>query len=112
MAVSNKPMLWLPFAGGGLVAAFIIPVMILITGILVPLGIVHLPYEKMAAFAHNPFGKLILFGVIALPAWHAAHRLRMTAHDLGLGGGSAVKLVCYGFAWLLIVASAICLTLI
>jgi fumarate reductase subunit D len=92
-----------------LVAAFIIPVLILITGILVPLGIVNLPYEKMASFAHNPLGKLVLFGAIALPAWHAAHRLRMTAHDLGLGGGGAVKVVCYGFAWLLIVASAILL---
>ena len=34
MARSNKPILWLPFAGGGLVAALIIPVLILITGVL------------------------------------------------------------------------------
>ena len=32
MARSNKPILWLPFAGGGLVAALIVPVLILITG--------------------------------------------------------------------------------
>ena len=112
MAVSNKPMLWLPFAGGGLIAAFIIPVLILITGVLVPLGIVSLPYEKMAGFAHNPLGKLVLFGAIALPAWHAAHRLRMTAHDLGLGGGGAVKVVCYGFAWLVILGAAVSLLMI
>ena len=106
MARSNKPILWLPFAAGGLVAALIIPVLILITGVLVPLGILHLPYEKMAAFAHNPIGKLILFGIVALPAWHAAHRLRMTAHDLGLGGGVAVKAACYGSAAVLIVVAA------
>jgi len=106
MAKSNKPMLWLPFAGGGLVAAMITPVLILITGVLVPLGILHLHYETMAAFAHHPIGKLILFGAVALPAWHAAHRLRMTAHDLGLGGGIAVKAVCYGTAWLIILVSA------
>ena len=58
------------------------------------------------------FGKLILFGAIALPAWHAAHRLRMTAHDLGLGGGAIVQIVCYGFAGLLIVLSAARLVLI
>src|SRR6516165_1351866 len=98
MARSNKPILWLPFAGGGLLAALIIPVLILITGVLLPLGVVNLSYEKMAAFAHNPLGKLILFGAIALPAWHAAHRLRMTAHDLGLGQGALVKVACYGFA--------------
>lgn len=106
MARSNKPILWLPFAAGGLVAALIVPVLILITGLLVPLGILPLPYEKMAAFAHNPFGKLILFGTVALPGWHAAHRLRMTAHDLGLGGGAVVQAVCYGSTGVLILAAA------
>ena len=106
MAKSNKPMLWLPFAGGGLVAALITPVLILITGVLVPLGILHLHYQTIAAFAHQPIGKLILLGTIALPAWHAAHRLRMTGHDLGLGSGGVIKAACYGTAWLLILAAA------
>jgi fumarate reductase subunit D len=109
MARSNKPILWLPFAGGGLVAALIIPVLVLITGVLLPLGVLHLPYEKMAAFAHNPFGKLILFGTVALPAWHAAHRLRMTAHDLGLGNGALVQALCYGSAGALILVAAVAL---
>jgi fumarate reductase subunit D len=106
MARSNKPVLWLPFAAGGLIAALIIPVLILVTGVLMPLGILPLPYEKMAAFAHNPLGKLILFGAVALPAWHAAHRLRMTGHDLGLGDGAVVQAVCYGSAGVLILAAA------
>jgi fumarate reductase subunit D len=112
MARSNKPMLWLPFAGGGLVAALVTPVLILITGILMPLGVLHLRYETLAAFAHHPIGKLVLFGAVALPAWHAAHRLRMTAHDLGLGGGIAVKTACYGTAGLVILAAAIALIVI
>jgi fumarate reductase subunit D len=112
MAQSNKPILWLPFAGGGLVAALIIPVLILITGVLVPLGILQLPYAKMVAFAHNPFGKLILLGVVAFPAWHAAHRLRMTAHDLGLGGGALVQVICYGSAGVLTMAAAAALAMI
>lgn len=106
MARSNKPLLWLPFAGGGLVAALLTPVLILITGVLVPLGFVHLHYETIAAFAHNPIGKVVLFGAVALPLWHAAHRLRMTAHDLGLGGGIAIKSACYGTTGLLILAAA------
>ena len=106
MARSNKPILWLPFAGGGLVAALVTPVLILITGVLVPLGVFHLHYETIAAFAHNPIGKVVLFGAVALPAWHAAHRLRMTAHDLGLGRGIAIKAACYGSAGLLILAAA------
>lgn len=112
MARSNKPILWLPFAAGGLVAALIIPVLVLITGILMPLGILPLPYEKMVAFAHNPLGKLILFGTVALAAWHAAHRLRMTAHDLGFGVGVAVKATCYGSAWVLIAITAAALIMI
>jgi fumarate reductase subunit D len=112
MARSNKPLLWLPFAGGGLLAALIIPVLILITGVLMPLGLLPLPYEKMAAFAHNPLGKLILFGTVALPAWHAAHRLRMTAHDLGFGQGALTQTVCYGSAGLLMLAAAAALAAI
>jgi fumarate reductase subunit D len=106
MARSNKPLLWLPFAAGGLVAALLTPVLIVITGVLVPLGILHLRYETIAAFAHNPIGKLMLFCAVALPTWHAAHRLRMTAHDLGLGGGIAIKAACYGTAALLILVAA------
>jgi hypothetical protein len=30
----------------------------------------------------------------------------MTAHDLGFGGGFAVKAICYGSAWVLIAATA------
>ena len=112
MARSNKPMLWLPFAAGGLVAALITPVLMLLTGLLVPLGVLHLPYDKMAAVAHNPIGKWVLFGIVALPAWHAAHRLRMTAHDLGFGSGIAVKAVCYGCAAVLILTAAVALLMI
>jgi len=104
MARSNKPLLWLPFAAGGLVAALMTPAIILV-GLLASAGALGLSYDKILAVAHNPIGKLILFGVLALPTWHAAHRLRMTAHDLGLGGGIIVKAVCYGAAWVLILAA-------
>jgi fumarate reductase subunit D len=109
MARSNKPILWLPFAAGGLVAAVTVPVLILITGVLMPLSLLHLPYEKMVALAHNPASKVVLLGTIALTAWHAAHRLRMTAHDLGLGDGLLVKTLCYGSAGVLTLATVLAL---
>ncbi len=109
MARSNKPILWLPFAAGGLVSALVIPVLIAITGVLLPLGLIHLTYANLVETFHKPIVKIILFGVIALSAWHAAHRMRTAVHDLRLGGGVAVKAICYGFASLIILAAAIAL---
>jgi fumarate reductase subunit D len=112
MARSNKPLLWLPFAAGGLVAALIVPALILITGVLVPLGVLHLPYARVAAFVQHPIGKLMVLGIVAFVGWHAAHRLRMTAHDLGLGSGAGVKAVCYGSAFILIAVAAAALVVV
>ncbi len=101
MTNSKKPILWSLFAGGGLLAAFILPVMIFITGLAIPLGILSedaLAYERMLMLIQNPIGKLIVFAIIFLPLWHAAHRLRMTLHDLGIRSGRASEFTCYGSA--------------
>lgn len=109
---SSKPIIWFPFAGGGLVAALMLPILILITGIAVPLGLMDgeaLSYERIHAFAANPLGKIILFGVLVLPLWHGAHRFRMTLQDLGArshGSRSVVAGLCYGFG---IVFTLLCL---
>ncbi len=103
MAKSNKPIVWSLFAGGGMFAAFVTPVMIFVTGIAVPLGLLGsdaLSYERMLALLGNPLGKLVLFVVVFLPLWHAAHRLRMTLHDLGVPAGRLVVAACYGAAGL------------
>jgi hypothetical protein len=36
----------------------------------------------------------------------------MTAHDLGFGDGVAVKVICYGAAWVLIAITAWALILV
>lgn len=102
MASRTKPILWLLFAAGGLISAFTTPVLVLITGFALPLGWLDaevLSYDRALALAGHPLTKLVLFGVIFLPLWHAAHRLRLTAHDLGLGGAPRlVALLLYGGA--------------
>ena len=106
MARSNKPLVWSLFAGGGMFSAFVTPVMIFITGITgiaVPLGLLSegaLAYDRILALAQNPIGKLTLFVVVFLPLWHAAHRLRMTLHDLGVPDARAAMFACYGMATL------------
>jgi len=107
MRRSIEPAMWLPFAVGGVLAALVTPALIVVTGVLAPLARVDLSYAKVLALAGSASGKLVLFVAIALPAWHGAYRLRMTAHDLGLGRGGAAKIICYGSGGLLIVAAAV-----
>lgn len=96
---SHKPLVWLPFAAGGMFAAFLLPVVILLTtGLILPGATT---YEAAHAFASNWLGKLILFGLVVLPAWHAAHRLRVTAYDFGVRADSRVAWIVYGGAALL-----------
>lgn len=96
MAKSHKPVVWFPFAAGGTVIAFCIPVIVVLT-FLAALG--HVPaglsYERMHAFAGSSLGKLILFGVIALSLWSSAHRLRCTFYDFGVRADTLVATVLY-----------------
>lgn len=101
MAHSNKPIVWGLFAAGGTVAAFVVPVLILITCLGVPLGLLPadtLSYQHVLELLQHPLSKLITFGVLFLLIWHAAHRMRITAHDLGIRKDTVVMLVCYGIA--------------
>ncbi len=101
MARSNKPIVWSLFAAGGTFAAFVTPVMIFVTGLAVAFGLLPaeaLAYERMVALVQNPVGKGFVFLAVFLPAWHAAHRLRITAHDFGIRADTAVMALCYGLA--------------
>lgn len=101
MARSNKPIVWSLFAAGGTFAAFLTPVMILITGLALAFGLLPaeaLAYERVLGLIQHPIGKGLAFLVVFLPAWHAAHRLRITAHDFGIRADSLVMIVCYGLA--------------
>jgi len=103
MARSHKPIVWSLFAAGGTFAAFITPVMIFVTGLAIALGLMPaetLAYERVLAFVQNPIGKGLVFLLVFLPAWHAAHRLRITAHDFGIRADTLVATLCYGLATL------------
>jgi fumarate reductase subunit D len=99
MAVSNKPIVWGPFAAGGTVTAFLTPALIVLT-LLAALG--HAPdllaYDRLHAFAGHWFVKLALAGTVFLSLWSAAHRLRITCYDLGVRADIAVATVVYAVA--------------
>jgi len=101
MATSHKPIVWSLFAAGGTFSAFVTPVMIVISGFALSLGLLPaeaLAYERMIALVDTLVGKGAVFVIVFLPAWHAAHRLRITAHDFGLRADFAVALICYSLA--------------
>ena len=112
MAQSHKPIIWGPFAAGGTLAAFVIPVLIFVTGIAVPLGILppeSLSYQRAVAFAGTWLGKMILFVFVALPSWHAAHRARITVHDLGVRADMFVAGTVYSIAAIITIIAVVAL---
>lgn len=105
MARSNKPLIWLPFAAGGTLAAIIMPAIMLVL-LLATLDILPervLAFERLQEFLAPLAVRLMLLLALGLPLWHAAHRLRMTLQDLGVRNPvmrRAVAWLCYGSAML------------
>jgi fumarate reductase subunit D len=99
---SNAPIFWGLFGAGGMLSALIGPMLVIITGIAVPFGLLlpagSMRYASMQAFAQNIIGKGFIFAIIALFLWHAAHRIFHSLHDIGIHGGPMAKLLTYGIA--------------
>jgi len=110
---SNAPIFWGLFGAGGMLAALFGPMLVLITGVLVPMGLLlpadTMSYEKMMPFAQNFIGKAFIFAVIALFLWHAAHRIYHSLHEVGIHAGFGAKIVCYGVAFVATVISVVVL---
>ncbi|CAM3562571.1 Fumarate reductase subunit D [Vibrio aerogenes CECT 7868] len=98
---SEEPIWWGLFGAGGTWFAMITPITILVLGILAPSGIIShdaLSYERVADFATSLIGGLFVFLTLALPMWHAMHRIHHGMHDLKFHPGIMGKIACYGFA--------------
>jgi len=96
---SSQPPFWLLFGAGGMLSALVGWMLVLVTGIVAPLGMMNvLDYGNMLAFARNAAGKAFIFLVVALFLWHGAHRIYHSLHDLGIPAGLPAKLACYGVA--------------
>ena len=108
VTTSRRPALmhllwWFMFAQGGVIAALLIPVHVLVQGILGPLGLVTVVdrhYDTWVRVLGNPIVKLYLLVLIAVPFFHFAHRLRYLLVDLGVPAAKSVpaQVVFYGGA--------------
>jgi len=99
MARSNEPILWSIFSAGGVVTAFLTPVTIVLTGIVVPAGWIEA--EGLRQLIAHSIPRLCLFVLISLSLFHWAHRFRYALADLGLRNlPGIVAIACYGTAGL------------
>jgi fumarate reductase subunit D len=98
---SLEPVLWLLFSAGGVIAALLLPMLLLLLGIAFPLGWLTPPsHDHLLSVVRHPITRLVLFVVSALSLIHAAHRFRYTLYD-GLQIkhlNEIIRLLCYGGA--------------
>jgi fumarate reductase subunit D len=101
MKRTPEPYLWLLFSGGGVVAALLLPVLVLLFGVLMPLGVVDWPTAgQLRALVDNVPVKVAFLVVVVLCLFHAAHRIRHTSEELlGIARFDLViAVLCYGAA--------------
>ena len=99
MAIAKKSVIWGLFAAGGTLTSFVFPALI---GLFLLLAVGYVPggleFEEIHTFTASWLGKACLFIVLFLSVWHAAHRLRVVAHDFGIRKDALVANVVYGVA--------------
>tara|TARA_R110001583_G_scaffold6618_2_gene33553 strand:- start:27280 stop:27669 length:390 start_codon:yes stop_codon:yes gene_type:complete len=100
---SHEPIFWGLFGAGGMLTAFLTPAMVLITGLLIPLGIIdkgNFNYQSIYELATTWYGAGIILVLVALPLWHTLHRIFHGLHDLGVKRGRDLQqVISYGFAF-------------
>ena len=98
---SIEPLLWLLFSAGGVLAALLLPILLLLFGVVFALSPSSAPsYDHIHAVLRNPLTRLVLFFLCMLALLHGAHRFRYTLYDglqiKHLNG--PINLLCYGGA--------------
>jgi fumarate reductase subunit D len=116
MKRSNAPIFWALFGAGGMLAALIAPMLVFITGIAAPTGLVlpadTLSYDRVLALARNGLGKLTLLVVVSLFLFHGGLRMYHSLHHLGFHTTTGAKVVIFGIALSATIAAAVALLVI
>src|SRR5262245_24146828 len=98
---SIEPFLWILFSAGGVLAALLIPILLLLFGLVFPLGWLSPPsHEYLLAVVRHPITRVALFFLCTLSLFHWAHRFRYTLYD-GLQIkhlNEVINALCYGGA--------------
>jgi len=104
---TSDAMAWLLFSAGGVVSALLAPVLLLLFGVVFPLGLLAPPgHAHLSAVLDHPLTRLVLLVLCVLALLHWAHRFRYAlVEGLQLKRlRRLITLLCYsaaivGFAW-------------
>ena len=91
---SREPFFWAMFSVGGMLAALLLPALVLVLWFVPP------PYAELVGKVDQPLVKIALLGLILLLLFHWAHRFRYTLYD-GLQLShlyGLIATICYGVA--------------
>ena len=104
---SHEPIAWSLFGAGGMVVAFIIPVLAIITGFVFTLTGDNQSYDMVMGWMQHWAGKVALFLIISTTLYHTVHRIHHALHDLHIKGNESFMLVLfYGMATVLSIITA------
>ena len=98
---SSEAVAWLLFSAGGMASALLVPVLLLLFGVVFPLGLLAPPeHAHLLAVLQHPLTQVALLLLCVLSLLHWAHRFRYTLFDgLQLRRLSRpINLLCYGAA--------------
>lgn len=100
-----EPLWWMLFGGGGFIAGFFLPGLIIGVLLLGPSELMSdgLAFERAHALASSAAGKIFLIAVLTLVFWHCAHHLRHLALDLF--GHSVAPIAAFGSYGLALLAT-------
>jgi fumarate reductase subunit D len=96
-----ESLVWLLFTSGGLAAALLLPVLLVLFGLVFPAGWATGPTQAhLLSVARYPLTRIVLLGLCVLALFHWAHRFRYTLYEgLQLKHLSTPIIVgCYGGA--------------
>jgi fumarate reductase subunit D len=98
---SNEAFWWSLFSAGGVMSALFVPVLIVLTGFVLPfVGDSATNYRRVSHALSFWVVRIVLLGVVTLSFFHCAHRIRHVLPTVGLRmSPGLLAVVCYGTAF-------------